>query len=253
MKGVEMAKAATIKEIAPNSKMARAMRAPPNAAEKRAIAEAAKRRIEIESDGDLDFDDDVQEQPIRRRVTRQQTREPTREASRSNGRAGRVVIAGRNGEELTRKRRVGIDPFYIDPAIIPEGWVYQWNAITVLGNQDVLADQNLLMAENGWRPVPADRHPGRYMPPGHKGAIIRGGQRLEERPRALSEEARMEELAAANQLVTDRNEALQLTTMRSRMADGFEMGGKYRGTGGNVRISIDNAVDIPRAGHEIED
>jgi hypothetical protein len=35
---------------------------------------------------------------------------------------------------------------------------------------------------NGWRPVPASRHDGLFMPPGHQGAIELEGQRLYELP-----------------------------------------------------------------------
>jgi hypothetical protein len=233
-----------IQKVSRFSKAGRAMLKPPTAREKAAIKQAAKRPTAPPQD---DYDVDVPQ----RRMARQDLREPTREATRVPGRS-RIEVRGRDGEVLSRRRESGIDPFHIDPSIIPDGWEYQWNAISVTGNQDVLADQNLLMAENGWRPVPSDRHAGRYMPAGHRGAIIRGGQRLEERPKALSDEARNEDLRAANQLVSDRNEALQLTAMKSRLPDGFEMSRKYRGAGGDVRISIDKGDDIPRPQHDIE-
>lgn len=240
-----------IQKIDRRTKAGRAMLKPPSEAEKAAIAAAAARKVKVvHRDGS---EDDVHAETPPERVSRKATREPTREAARTNTR-GKVEVVGRNGEKLSRRREMGIDPFYIDPAIVPTGWEYQWNAISVTGNQDVLADQNLLMAENGWRPVPSERHAGRYMPVGHTGAIIRGGQRLEERPKALSDEARSEDLRAARQLVTDRNESLQLTSVRGRMPDGFEMGGKYRGTGGNVRISIDQGSDLPQqAAHQVEE
>lgn len=240
-----------IKKIDGRSKEARALRKPPGPAEKAAIEAASNRKVNVELNDGAAGDVRVEQEP--ERLSRKVTREPTRETTRPTTR-GKVQVVGHNGEVLSRRREMGIDPFYIDPAIIPKGWEYQWNAISVTGNQDVLADQNLLMAENGWRPVPSDRHAGRYMPVGHKGAIIRGGQRLEERPKVLSDEARDEDFRAAKQLVTDRNEALQLTSMRGRMPDGFEMGGKYRGTGGNVRISIDQGADLPQqAAHQVEE
>lgn len=241
-----------IQKISPTSKVGKAMLKPPSKAEKAAIAAAARRKVKIVQPPDLgDLGDAEVEVPVQRMV-RRVTREPTREATRRNTR-DKVEVVGRNGEKLSRRREMGIDPFAIDPRIIPDGWEYQWNTISVTGNKDVVADMNLLMMENGWRAVPASRHPGRYMPTGYEGAIIRGGLQLEERPKALSDEARAEDQRAAHQLVSDRNEALQLTSMRSRMADGFEMGGKYRGTGGNVRISIDQAGDIPAAKYEVEE
>src|SRR6266446_3536245 len=113
------------------------------------------------------------------------TREPTRDASRSGG----VVVTGRSGEVLTRKRKGVADPFHIPAEMVPEGWEYQWCAVTVAGNAEVVLDMNLGFAENGWRSVPADRYPGRFMPPRSTGSIIRGGQMLMERPKALSDEA----------------------------------------------------------------
>lgn len=234
-----------IRKVAPNSRMARNLRKPVSAAERREIERAAKRRL-------ADAEEDVDVAPVARRASRMQTRQPTREAPRKNS-SDRIEVVGRDGETLSRKQRVGIDPYEIPPSIIPSGWEYQWNAISVVGNADVLQTQTLQMHENGWRPVPASRHPGRFVPVGSAGAIIRGGLRLEERPKALSQEARNEELLAARQLVTDRNESLQLTSLRDKMPSGFDMNRKYRGTGGDVRISIDTEGDIPPASHQIEE
>lgn len=206
------------------------------AAEQRAIAQAAKRPLPPH------IDDDEQEPEVPTRSNRQ--------AMRSE--SGRATARGRNGEILTRKRTGSTDPYEIDPKVIPDGWDYQWNAISVVGNKEILMDQSLTMAENGWRAVPAERHPGRFMPEGHKGSIIRGGLRLDERPRALSEEARAEEIAKARQLITDRNESLKLAGVKKQIGDGFEMSRKYRGTGGDVRISIDHGSDIPRPKHNVE-
>ena len=124
-------------------------------------------------------------------------------------------------------------------------------AVSVVGNAELLLDQNLMFAENGWRPVPSGRYPGRFMPAGHKGSIIRGQQMLMERPAALCDEARADDIRAAKQLISDRNESLKLSGVRKAMADGFEMSGKYRGTGGNIRMSIDPGLDIPVPQHTV--
>lgn len=160
---------------------------------------------------------------------------------------------GRNGEVLSRKRTGGGDIFDVPKELIPDGWTYQWCAISVVGNTEILLDQNLMMAENGWRPVPAERYPGRFMPEGHKGNIVRGGQMLMERPATLTEEARSEEVRNAKQLISDRNDSLKLTNVRKNMGDGFEMSGRYRGTGGDVRMSIDPGLDIPQPQHKLAD
>lgn len=172
-------------------------------------------------------------------------REPVRQAAR-NG-----VVVGRNGEVLTRKRTSTGDIFDIPANLIEPGWEFQWCAVTVVGNSEILMDQNLMMAENGWRAVPAERFPGRFMPEGHKGSIIRGGQMLMERPKTLCDQARADDIKAARQLVSDRNESLKLTGMKKNMVDGFEMGQRYRGTGGDVRLSIDPALDAPQPSHTL--
>jgi hypothetical protein len=165
----------------------------------------------------------------------------------------RGEVLGRNGEVLSRKRSGTADIFDIPQEIVPKGWQYQWCAASVLGNTEVLMDQNLMFAENGWRPVPCERHEGRFMPVGHKGSIMRGGQMLMERPAQLCEEARQEELQKARQQMQDRDQSLmgRDANLRASMKDGFTMGGRYRGTGGDIRLSVDPALDIPVPQHEI--
>ena len=191
----------------------------------------------------------VSSQPQRqvRRASRQtQQRDLQREPTRAD-----AVIKGRNGEILTRKRVAGIDPFHIDPSIIPEGWDYQWNTVTVYNNQDITVAQTMAMYENGWRPVPAERHPGKFVPIGTKGEIIRDGQRLEERPLSMTQEARAEDIANARRLISDRNESLKLSGMKASMPEGMEMSRRYRGTGGDIKMSIDPALDIPAPSHTL--
>lgn len=166
------------------------------------------------------------------------------EPTRSPTRAGRIEALGRDGQVLSRRRTTTSDIFDIPKHLIPEGWEYQWCAVTVVGDSEVLLDQNLMFAENGWRAVPSDRYPGRFMPVGHKGSIVRGGQMLMERPKSLSDEARDDDVRAAKQLISDRNESLMLSGVRKQMGDGFEMSGKYRGTGGQVRMQIDKSLDV---------
>lgn len=130
--------------------------------------------------------------------------------------SGRAVALGRDGQELTRKRTVSADIFHIPPEIIPRGWDYQWNVLEVTGMPQTGA--RLAMAENGWRAVPSDRHPGMFMPEGYKGPIIRDGLQLEERPMILSEEAKREEYAKATRQMADQQEQLGLV---KKMPDGF--------------------------------
>ena len=175
-----------------------------------------------------------------------QTRGRTREATRSP-----TVIRGRDGEVLSRTRSGTADPFDIPADLIPPGWDYQWNVVTVTGNSDVCLDQGMGMYENGWRAVPAERHPGRFVARGTKGEIIRGGQRLEERPMQLTVDAKAEDHRNARQLLSDRNESLKLSGVSKAMPDGFEMNSRRRGTGGNIRLSIDPALDIEAPSHTL--
>jgi hypothetical protein len=131
---------------------------------------------------------------------------------------GKVRAAGRDGEWLSRKRPANQDQFYIPPNLIPPGWDYQWNTVTVHGMEQVAIQ--LAMAENGWRPVPAGRHEGMFMPKGYPkdGAIIRDGLRLEERPMVLTQEAKAEEASKAGRQMKEQQEQLGLV---QKLPSGF--------------------------------
>jgi hypothetical protein len=91
------------------------------------------------------------------------------------------------------------------------------------------------------------------MPAGHTGAIIRGSQMLMERPKALSDQARAEEKQKAIQQTRDRDQSLMghKANLKGAMPDGFAMGGRYRGAGANVKMSIDPGIDIPMPQHQV--
>jgi hypothetical protein len=176
-------------------------------------------------------------------------REPrqTREMARETSRPGAVVVEGRNGEMLTRRRtETGADPFELPKGEIPDGWDYQWNRVAVVGDTG-LAD-TVKMHANGWRPVPADRHPGRWFEPGYTGEIVINGLRLEERPLSLSKEAKREDELAARKLMRDQTDALKLT---QKLPDGFSDAKNYRGAGvnGRVKMAIDANLTLPEAGN----
>lgn len=219
-------------------------------------AKAAKRAAKLQAEAG---DDVAQAEVIASRAAaagpvqrKSRLREPAHEPTRAPTRVSRNVEAiGRGGEVLSRKRTSTGDIFDIPKNLIPEGWEYQWCAVTVAGNSEILLDQNLMFAENGWRAVPADRYPGRFMPVGHKGSIVRGGQMLMERPKSLSDEARADDIKAARQQMSDRNESFK--GVKDQMGKGFEMGTKYRGTGGDIRMSIDRALDVPAPQHQLAD
>lgn len=190
------------------------------------------------------------EAPVRRNAPRPAPREATRDIAREPSRRGAVIAVGHNGEQLTRRRKSVGDKFAIPAHYIPHGWDYQWNAVTVL-NQGVheIVRGDLGMHENGWRPVPASRHPGHWTPHDHEGAIIVDGLRLEERPMSLTLEAKAEDTARAKAQVRDRTDALRLT---QRDLPGSKVA-RERGNAGQMRMSIDPGLDIPAPQHELDD
>ncbi len=227
------------------SKEARATRAAEAAAAKREAA--AVERITKASEG----------KPVRRASPRtnarsQQVHEPTREPTRS--RSARVAVTGRSGETLSRKRTQAGDIFHIPAELIEPGWEMQWAAVSCKGDTEILLDQNLMFAENGWRPVPSNRpgFHGRYMPEGHKGSIVRGGQMLMERPKALCDEARLEDKRAAIQQVRDRDQALLGGKANARGS--FNNGLEMRNNLSFAKMSIDPGLNIPTPGeYQLED
>ncbi len=98
------------------------------------------------------------------------------------------------------------DDFFIPSADIPSGWTYEWKRKTLLGQEDPAYQVQL--AQKGWEPVPAYRHPS-YMPVGWKGATIeRKGMILMERPLEITEEARNFELRKARNQVRQKEAQL---------------------------------------------
>lgn len=122
-------------------------------------------------------------------------REPVREPVRQSH-------MDEQGKPLRRKRKGNIDQFDIPTHIIPSGWSYEWKRNTVYNEADPAYE--VALRENGWRPVPASRHP-QYMPADWKGGTIdRGGMRLYERPMELTLEARMEDDDLAREAINIR-------------------------------------------------
>lgn len=98
------------------------------------------------------------------------------------------------------------DDFFIPPSDVPNGWCYEWKRKTLLGQEDPAYQVQL--AQKGWEPVPAYRHPS-YMPVGYKGQTIeRKGMILMERPLEITEEARNFELRKARNQVRQKEAQL---------------------------------------------
>ena len=183
-----------------------------------------------------------------RKPGRKNIHEPVHEPVRS----GKVTVKGRDGEELFRTRTSNADPFELPLNLKEKGWSYQWIPLSVAGDTEVVADQNLAMYGNGWRPVNSGPLVKYFMPAGYSGVVVRGRQGLYERPESLSIEARNEEIAKARRQMSDRDQSLMGGKANIRnLPSGFEMGGKYRGTGGDIKITVDRSLDIPAPSHTL--
>jgi hypothetical protein len=100
----------------------------------------------------------------------------------------------------------GVDEFYIDPRIIPDGWSYEWKRYTTLGAQD--PSYQVSLARGGWEAVPASRHP-ELMPDNWKGAHIeRKGMILMERPAEITEQVKAREERKARDQVGQKEQQL---------------------------------------------
>jgi hypothetical protein len=118
----------------------------------------------------------------------------------------RAPIAPVAAHGRSRRRKGSVDRFHVPAEAIPEGWTYQWCRKSIFGQPDIAHQVGL--QENGWTPVPSDRHKGLFMPTGHVGDIERDGLVLMERPSELTAEARAEDKAAADALTRMQQEQL---------------------------------------------
>ena len=104
---------------------------------------------------------------------------------------------------LHRRRRTA-DPFYIDPRLIPPGFSYEWKRESIFGQPD--GEHQIGLRENHWRAVPAARHP--ELASAGDTVIRRGGSLLMERPKYLTDEARLEDIHEAMKPVLQKEELL---------------------------------------------
>lgn len=112
-------------------------------------------------------------------------------------RDGRAVALGRDGKPLYRQSGATTDVYSLASELAPAGWVYEWKRYSTL-NQVDFPYQAAVQRIGRWEAVPADRHPGVWLPPDHKGSIIIDGLILMERPIELHIEARREEKREAD-------------------------------------------------------
>lgn len=178
--------------------------------------------------------------PLRRNNPRPPPRQQPREMAREPARAQSSVV-GRDGEVLER-RMTDHNGDIFDRVRPPPGWDYQWNSVTHHNKDlaEIHGEMALGFYENGWRPVPASRHPGIWTPPGFEGAIVVRGQRLEERPLSLTLQARAEDVARAKTVLRNETDALRLTQSQLPGANA----GRAKSVSG-IRMEIDKSFDVP--------
>jgi hypothetical protein len=98
------------------------------------------------------------------------------------------------------------DRLRVPQEVIPNGMVYQWITFEVFGQPQ---PQKVSRWERqGWRPVPAERHKGLFMPMDFKGAIEVDGLRLMERPAEIDRRARAYEASKANNQMASKKQQL---------------------------------------------
>lgn len=78
----------------------------------------------------------------------------------------------------------GVDEFYVNPNMQPDGWTYEWKRRLVYNAEDPA--YQVALSNTGWEPVPAGRHP-EFMPSDWKGKTIeRKGMVLMQRPQVIT-------------------------------------------------------------------
>lgn len=156
----------------------------------------------------------------------EQDRDPNKIYTRDGRQIDRLRFTG--DEDRFNLHNLGVFP--------PAGWTYEWKTKTIKNWEWV--DHQVELYQNGWTPVPAERHDGKVMPPGHKGPIERGGLVLMERDARLTAQARAVEKRAADAPV---RESRQMAGIMSRSVPGvsadsmdFSSGEAQRFTGVKV-------------------
>lgn len=176
---------------------------------------------------------------------RQKAREPVaeREPDRVASRPGAMTYTHPlTGELLVRDPLPANDsPYYIPRDIVPDGMVYAWRREAMLGEPDLA--NIAALKRNGWREVPADRHPDR--------PIRLEGLVLMECPEMFVNQARIEERRAAmaekHKQKRPRNDAVRPGYFDDEIAGSANFGarrGRPEATDPSLRPTYSRAVDI---------
>jgi len=128
---------------------------------------------------------------------------PTTEMSPRERAAARIAQLRGHNTDIADE---GMDEFFIEPGIIPDGWTYEWKTRLILGAEDPA--HQVALARKGWESVPASRHP-ELMPVGYSGnEITRKGMVLMERPSEITREVREAEARRARLQMKNKEEQL---------------------------------------------
>ena len=101
--------------------------------------------------------------------------------------------------------------FNVDLSRKPDGMSYAWRALKVMGKEQI--EHQIMLEQNGWTPVPPERHPeltGSRFVKSEDNRIIRGDQCLMERPEEITKYAQDLDTFAAKTAVTDQLTRLKL-------------------------------------------
>ena len=133
--------------------------------------------------------------------------------------------SARDAEDYANKILEGLggsfderDEFYIDPALWPDGWVYEWKAFEVAGKPN---DYHMVHQKRlGWRSVDASRHP-EIMPEGSSGPIVKKGLMLMETPGILVDRMKKKQLSEARGQLQGADQLLHETPAHTAPRDEF--------------------------------
>ena len=180
---------------------------------------------------------------------------PERRAAHEQGRAQRQE---QRSEQRTNQTKLGrtrtgrirvnnSDMFWYDESLRPPHMAYQWNVVSVLGNDQLVRRQSVAMKMNGWTPVPASRHPEIMGSNPTEEHIIIGGQRLDERAIEMSDEAETEDYNAAVAQVKDNFRQLQ-------HEEAGQLPRRNRDKGSLVSVKRERPIPVPDdASYDYED
>lgn len=96
--------------------------------------------------------------------------------------------------------RTGENRFTHDVTLQPPNITYEWKRVSIWNRPD--EEHQINMRNNGWTPVPANRHPELSgMTANRDGVIVRGGQMLMERAKELTDQSRLADKNRAQEQV----------------------------------------------------